>query len=98
MLENRTMFGIFRKLATLGIIAGLIWTILQLDYKGRPVKDQLREFFRAPLVQEIGRQAKNAVVGYLKKDVQESEPAMEKLEPEDQQKLKEVIEKEAGRK
>ena len=99
MPEKKGMFWLLRKLVTIGVIVGLIWVILQLDYHGRPVKDRLGTLCRTPLVQEIGRRIKGAVGGYLKKDLKgESGPAMEELEPGDREKLKQVIEEESGKK
>ncbi len=92
------MFWLLKKLLTLVVFVGLILVILNLDYKGRPVRDYAAEFLKAPLIQEISRQAKQIVVGYLHKDLKNSAPAMEKIEEQERQELEKVIEHETEKK
>ena len=91
------MLWLIRKLVMLAVFAGLLWVILQLDYKGRPVKDYLGEFLQAPLVQEIVRQGRGAVMGYVKKDLKKETPAMEELEESERKELERVLEEESKR-
>ncbi|MBI2083078.1 MAG: hypothetical protein HYT76_05870 [Deltaproteobacteria bacterium] len=88
------MFWLLRKLFFLGVLGALFWVILQLDYQGRPVKDHVREFLNAPLIQEIVRQVRGEVDSYLKKRNLPTGPAMENIDEKEKEKLEEVLEKE----
>lgn len=98
MTEKQAMFWLLRRLFSLAVLVALVWVILQLDYQGRPVKDRVSEVIHSPLVQEVTRQVKGAVLGYLKKDLKESPPAMEKLDEKDRADLEKVLKEQAGRK
>ncbi len=92
------MFWLLKKLVLLALIAGFVMWLLQLEYQGRPVRERAREFLQAPLIQEIVRQAKEAVSGYLKKEIKVPQgPAMEKIEEGERKELEKVLEKEAGK-
>ncbi len=91
------MLWLIRKLLMLAVFAALVWLILQLDYKGRPVKDYANEFLQAPLVREIVRQGKGLAAGYLKKDLKEESPAMEEVGEEERRELEKVLEEESKR-
>lgn len=92
--KNMGMFWLLRKLFFLGVLGALFWVILQLDYQGRPVKDHVREFLNAPLIQEIVRQVRGEVDSYLKKRNLPTGPAMENIDEKEKEKLEEVLEKE----
>jgi hypothetical protein len=85
---------LIRFIFTWGIIVGLVWVILQLDFQGKPVKERVSEFIKAPLIQEVVRQAKGVAVGLLTKDLKD-EPAMEKVKNEERALLEKVLEEEA---
>lgn len=89
------MFWLVRKLFFLGILALLVWVILNLEYQGRPVKKHVSELVKTPLVQEITRQVRGAVASYLKKDVKESGPAMEELGETERRELEKLLKEEA---
>ena len=89
------MFWLIRKLLFVGFLVGVGWFILQLDYHGRPVKERAREFFNAPLIQEIVRQVRGEVAQYLNKEKLPTGPAMENLDEHEKKKLDEVLKKES---
>ncbi|MBI2067325.1 MAG: hypothetical protein HYW02_04040 [Deltaproteobacteria bacterium] len=89
------MLRVLRWLFTWGLVAGLLWIILQLEYKGTPVKEHLGQFLKAPLIQEVFRQGKGVVSGWFKKE--ENGPhgeTMDRLRDEDREALEEVLKKE----
>lgn len=90
------MFWLMRKIFGLGVMAALIFFAMQFQVGGRPVKDYLLEFYRAPLVQEAIRQGTNAVTHYLQKDVgseSHSGPALEKIKDDEREELEKVLKK-----
>jgi len=68
------MIWLIKKILSLAILAALIVVAMQFQVGGRPLKDYVIGLYRAPIVQEGMRQAKEAVTSYLQKDVQSSSP------------------------
>ena len=91
------MLWLLKKLLILGVVIGLVILVLNLDYQGVPIKQRIETVLKTPLVQEISRQARGIVVGYLKKDVQELAPAMEEIGEKERKDLERLLE-EASRK
>ena len=89
------MFWLLRKIFSLGVLLALLFFVLQFKIGGKAVKDHLLSFYKIPLIQEISRQGKEIVLGYLRKDVG-SGPAMERIEEEEKEELKRVIEREGN--
>lgn len=89
--EKGAMFWLLKKLVTLLVIIGVVWFIFQLDYQGKPVSQRVQEFTKAPLVQEVSRQAKELVMKYLYKKKILNGPAMENLTDEEKKELDKVI-------
>lgn len=94
------MFWLMKKIFGIGVLIALIFLALHFQVGGRTVKDYLLDFFRTPIVQEAIRQGKEAVTGYLQKDVaappSDAGPNMEmdKVSDEDRKELEKVLEKE----
>lgn len=92
------MIWFFKKIFAVGVLLALLFLALQFQVGGRPIKDYLSDFYRSPLIQEAIRQGKEAVTGYLQKDVgkepEGAEPAMEKVTDQEREELEKVLEKE----
>jgi hypothetical protein len=92
------MIWLFKKIFAIGVLLALLFLALQFQVGGRPIKDYLIDFYRSPLIQETIRQGKEAVAGYLQKDVSREpageEPAMEKVTDQEREELEKVLEKE----
>jgi hypothetical protein len=92
------MFWLLKRIFGLGVLIALVFLVLQFQVGGRPLKDYLIDFYRSPLVQEAFRQGKEAVTGYLQKDVtkgpEEAAPAMDRVSDEEREELEKVLEKE----
>lgn len=86
------MFWLLKKLISLALLALLIMFILNLDYQGKPVRDSLQGFLKAPLVQSLYQSAKWKALGYLQKDLK-TEPLDNKISDEERRKLEELIQK-----
>lgn len=91
------MFWLMKKLFGLGVMAALVFFALQFQVGGRPVKDYIIDFYRAPLVQEAIRQGTEAVTRYLQKDVGgdsgASGPPLEKIREDEVKELEKLLKK-----
>ena len=91
------MFWLLKKIFGLGVFVAVLFFALQLRVGGRPLKDYLIDFYRAPLVQEAIRQGREVLQKYLHKDVGGGGegPAMEKVSEEEKKELEQVLERES---
>ena len=92
------MFWLLRKLFGIGVFAAVLFFALQFPVGGRPLREYLLDFYRAPIVQEGIRQGRDQVMKYLQKDVgmspEKGGPAMEKLSDQEREELEKVLQKE----
>lgn len=86
------MFSLLRKIIGLALFFVFVSYALNYRVQGKPVRDYLTEVYRSPLVQELIRQGKGAVVGYLHKDVGD-QPPQDQLNAKDRKELEKVLEK-----
>lgn len=87
------MFWLLKKLISLALLALLVTFLLNLTYQGRPVRDRVNEFLKAPLVQAVYSFSKEKVLGYLQKDLQIKEP-LDKISDEERKDLDKLLDKE----
>ena len=97
MTDKRVVFWLIKKIISLVVLVVVVIFVLNFKVRGRPIQDYLNEVFRSPLIQEVVRQGKEMVMGYLHKDIQPPGPAMEKLEETERKELEKVLEKETKR-
>ncbi|MBI1910203.1 MAG: hypothetical protein HYS22_08555 [Deltaproteobacteria bacterium] len=91
------MFWLLKKILFWTAAVFLILWILKIPYEGKPVKEHLLEFYRAPLIQEIVRFGRETVGEQLDKFLNKegAEKPMENLNSEDRKKLEGLLKKES---
>jgi hypothetical protein len=101
------MFWLLKKIFGLGVTIAVIFFALHFQVGGRPVKDYLADFCRSPLVQSTfqgaWRQSKDAVLGYLRKDIAPSDSPdskgvkdgapMDQVDDDERKELEDVLKK-----
>lgn len=94
-----TMFWLLKKIFGLGITIAVIFFALHLQIGGRQVKDYVTDFYHSSLFQDAWVKSKDAVLGYLQKDVSPSSPKegspMDQVDDEERKELEDVLKKES---
>ena len=93
------MFWLLKKIFGLGITIAVIFFALHLQVGGRQVKDYVTDFYHSSLFQDAWVKSKDAVLGYLQKDVSPSSPKegspMDQVDDEERKELEDVLKKES---
>ena len=95
------MFWLLKKIFGLGVVIAIIFFALHLQVGGRQVKDYVVDFYHSSVFQHVWQDAwessKNAVLGFLQKDVAPSDSKagspMDQVNDDERKELEDVLKK-----
>jgi hypothetical protein len=91
------VFWLLKKIFGLGVTIAVIFFALHLQVGGRQVKDYVADFYHSSLFQDAWVKSKDAVLGYLQKDVAPSKEGspMDQVDDDERKELEDVLKKES---